>query len=190
MKRMFWMDFSILLLWAISGGVWAQDALERSLQTCMACHGVAGASYDPKIPIIWGQNAAYLKKQMSDYRDGNRDSQIMTSMAEQFPRNELTGVAAFMAAKPWPRQPPPTQNVTAPALVVACQSCHGSDSKGGETSDGYAPRLAGQFAPYLEEQMSAYASGARTNHTGMAALMKGLPLAERVAIARYLATLR
>ena len=51
---------SLVLMWALSGGVHAQDALKNSLQSCMACHGVEGASNDPKIPIIWGQNASYL----------------------------------------------------------------------------------------------------------------------------------
>lgn len=190
MSIKFLAGISLVLMWALSGGVHAQDALKNSLQSCMACHGVEGASNDPKIPIIWGQNASYLKKQMSDYRDGHRDSQIMTSMAEKFARSEMAGVAAFMAAKPWPRLPAPAEIVAAPPLMVACQSCHGADSKGGETSDGYAPRLAGQFAPYLEEQMGAYASGARNNHTGMTALMKGLPASEFASIVKYLASLR
>ena len=34
---------SLVLMWALSGGVHAQDALKNSLQSCMACHGVEGA---------------------------------------------------------------------------------------------------------------------------------------------------
>ena len=104
MKRMVLTTLSVVLMWTFGVGVRAQDVLEKSLQSCMACHGVEGASSDPKIPIIWGQNASYLKKQMSDYRDGHRDSQIINSIAEKFPRNEMAGVAAFMAAKPWPKR--------------------------------------------------------------------------------------
>ena len=35
---------SLVLMWALSGGVHAQDALKNSLQSCMACHGVEWAA--------------------------------------------------------------------------------------------------------------------------------------------------
>lgn len=41
-----------------------------------------------------------------------------------------------------------------------CQSCHGLDGKG--INDTY-PKLAGQFADYMEKALSDYKSGARKN---------------------------
>jgi cytochrome c553 len=52
-----------------------------------------------------------------------------------------------------------------------------------------APRLAGQFSPYLIDTMTAYADGERANSTLMPALIQSLTPADRKAIAEYLAAM-
>ena len=47
----------------------------------------------------------------------------------------------------------------------ACAACHGED---GNSADPAFPRLAGQYASYLEQALLEYRSGARQN-----AIMKG-----------------
>lgn len=41
-----------------------------------------------------------------------------------------------------------------------CQSCHASD---GNSTDPQYPRLAGQYADYIEKALTDYKSGARSN---------------------------
>jgi len=48
---------------------------------------------------------------------------------------------------------------------AACVACHGED---GNSPNAAYPRLAGQYASYLEHALQAYRSGAREN-----AIMKG-----------------
>ncbi len=47
------------------------------------------------------------------------------------------------------------------AKSQTCQACHGVDGNG--MGDGQYPRLAGQYADYLEKSLKDYRSGARAN---------------------------
>ena len=173
---------------AAPSGLLAQTALDATLRTCWSCHGENGLSKDPTVPIIFGQQAAYLEKQLRDFRAGDRDSQIMSSMAEAIPRDDIARAAAFIAGKAWPGHP--AEPAPRPAAIATCQACHGESLAGGLSPEGVAPRLAGQFADYLDEQMSAFARGERANAKTMTAMMTTLSAADRDAMAKYLAGLR
>lgn len=167
----------------------AADAPASKTQLCISCHGRDGVPADHTVPIIWGQQAAYLQKQLNDYRDGNRDSQIMSSIAESLSERDVSQIAAQFGSAKWPAssqaKPPP-----APAAIATCQACHHAGLTGGSSPSGEAPRLAGQFSGYLVETMNAYADGERANSTVMPALMQSLSPADRTKIADYLADLR
>lgn len=74
--------------------------------------------------------------------------------------------------------------------VRACHACHGEDAK--TTVLPVYPKLAGQNASYLLEQMKAIRDGTRTN--GLSAAMRPLMASvtddEFKAIADWLATLK
>ncbi len=142
------------------------------------------------MPVIWGQNAAYIAKQLNDYRDGSRDSQIMSSMAEGIPRARFAEAAERVAAKPWPDPAEPISKTHLSDLGQACTACHGADLKGGQTDKDPAPRLAGQNERYLVEQMQAFATELRVNQPAMTAMMRGIDAAQREALARELAHLK
>ncbi len=164
------------------------DAVEQAVASCWACHGAGSPPKDPSIPMIQGQQAAYLEKQLHDFRSGQRDDQIMSSMAESIPAKETARAAAMIAAMTWPKMASPSPAAT-PDSAVACQACHGVDFAGGPGPEGVAPRLAGQFAEYLEARMAAFARGDNSSAKTMAAMMKALDAAERAQLARYLAGL-
>lgn len=166
----------------------AADAVEQVVASCWDCHGAGRAPKDPTIPVIQGQQAGYLEKQLHDFRSGQREDQIMSSMAESLPANQTARAAAMIAAMNWPKIEGGA-GAPEPDSVVACQSCHGADFAGGPGPEGVAPRLGGQFAVYLEAQMSAFARGERASATTMTAMMKALDVAERAKIAKYLAGL-
>ena len=52
---------------AITTPAMAADDIEAKAQACAACHGANGVPIDPKtMPIIWGQQANYLYKELHD----------------------------------------------------------------------------------------------------------------------------
>ena len=169
-------------------GASAEDALDRELSQCASCHGQTGRSGDTTMPVIWGQNAAYITKQLNDYRDGSRDSQIMSSMAEGIPRARMSEAAERVAKRPWPDLAGPNpKKMHLSDLAQACTACHGVDLKGGQTDKEPAPRLAGQNERYLAEQMQAFATTLRGNQPAMTSMMSGIDAAQREALARELA---
>ena len=167
---------------------YAADTVETALASCRACHADSLPPKDATVPIIQGQQAAYLEKQLLDFRAGTREDQIMSSMAASIPRPDLPRAAALIAAMPWPK-PRAASPPAAPGAVAACQACHGADLGGGPSPEGVAPRLAGQFAEYLDDRMGVFARGGQPAAKTMTAIMKSMTAAERAALAKYLAEL-
>ena len=71
--------------------------------------------------------------------------------------------------------------------AVACARCHGFD--GMADGSGAFPKLAGQSADYMENELRAYVSGNRKNAL-MQPIAKGLNDAEIKAVAQYYAAAR
>jgi cytochrome c553 len=170
------------------GGAVAAEPVDTALSTCWSCHGVNAPPKDPMIPIIQGQQAAYLEKQLRDFRSGARESQIMSSMAESLRPADIGRAAAIISAMTWPKH-----NASAaapdPEVMAACRACHGAELQGGPGPEGVAPRLAGQFSEYLADRMNAYARGEHPGAKTMTALMKAQSEPERTRIAKYLSGL-
>ena len=102
----------MILLW--TGVARAADVVENALGICASCHGADGLPKDPTVPIIWGQRAKYIEKQLLDYRSGDRDNQIMSSMAEAVRRDDVPPRRKFSRvgrgpvterARDWPQPP-------------------------------------------------------------------------------------
>jgi len=181
--------FAAVVAFSFNTGVALATAIETKTQLCASCHGVHGLPSDRTVPIIWGQQAAYIRKQLNDYRNGDRESQIMSSIAESLSDGEVSQIAAYFGGEKWPAQST-TSLPTAPGAVATCPACHNTSLAGGTSPSGVAPRLKGQFSPYLIDTMAAYANGERANSAVMASLAKSLPAADRKTIADYLAAMR
>jgi cytochrome c553 len=165
----------------------AADEIEAKAQMCAVCHGQNGVPIDPRtIPVIWGQQVSYLVKQLHDYRSGERDNAMMTTLAKGLALEDLRKLAAYFAAKSWPAKPagaaaPPPP----PKGITQCQPCHQLNFEGGPP----APRLAGLSYEYLVASMRAFATDERSNNGDMPKMMQALTDSEREAMARYLAAL-
>ena len=188
MKRALTGCLILIIASALHGAALAADAVETVVGSCWSCHGAGGPPKDPTIPIIQGQQAGYLEKQLHDFRSGERENQIMSSMAESIRPADVARASAMIAAMPWPRRGGQAGE-PAPDSVVACQGCHGADLTGAPGPEGVAPRIGGQFSEYLEDQMGAFARGERAKSKTMTLMMKSLDAAERGKIAKYLAGL-
>lgn len=165
------------------------DSIEAKEHLCTSCHGAHGLPADHTVPIISGQETAYLKKQLTDFRNGDRESQIMSSIAESLSEPEIARIADDFGHDKWP-EPAPAALPDAPAAIATCKTCHHPDLTGGVSAAGIAPRLAGQLSAYLVDTMTAYTNGERANSAVMSGLMESLSAADRAAIADYLAAPR
>jgi cytochrome c553 len=164
----------------------AADETEVKAQLCAACHGEKGVPTDPKAnPVIWGQEQSYLMKQLRDFRNGERNSAIMSPIAKGLPEGDLRKIAAYFAAKTWPARQASAKPPLPPKGIAQCQACHQPNFQGGMP----APRLAGLSYEYLVAAMRAFATEKRTNNLDMPKFMQVLTERERDAIARYLAAL-
>jgi cytochrome c553 len=168
--------------------------VQSKIALCSSCHGKNGLPSDHTVPIIRGQQRAYLRKQLIDYRNGDRSSEIMSSIAESLSEREIAQIADYIGGAKWPERstasPPAAPAEIAPVGIATCKTCHNANLTGGMSPAGASPRLAGQLPPYLVAAMTAYADGERGNSSQMSALMQSLSATDRQAIADYLGALR
>jgi cytochrome c553 len=178
--------FAAIAAPAITTSAMAADDIEAKAQACAACHGANGVPIDPKtMPIIWGQQANYLYKELHDYKSGDRKSPIMAPVVADISLADLRQLANYFAAKPWPAKQASGSAGSPPNGIAQCQPCHQQNFEGGAP----APRLAGLNYEYLAGTMKSFADGGRTNNGDMPGFMKALSDSDRDAMARYLAGL-
>jgi cytochrome c553 len=187
-----------MLVLGASPFVWAQDAGSVTVAACLPCHGGGGAQSAPNFPQLDGQHAAYLEKQLREYKSGKRKSDIMAPIFMALKKQQIPGLAAHFAS-----QSPARGTVENPELaargkllyeegnratgVPGCIGCHLPDGVGSQRY----PRLAGQRQAYTVQQLMDFKSGTRRNDRAhvMRALAGRLTDEEMRAVAEYLAGL-
>jgi cytochrome c553 len=169
-----------------------------STNVCAACHSADGSRGSPANPIIAGQHAEYLVKQLEEFKSGKRDNAIMKGMAATLSAADMKNVSAFYAGKT--AKPGFAKNKDLVALgekiyrggiaeraVPACSGCH---SPSGAGIPSQYPRLAGQHADYTEAQLVAFRAGTRKNNVQMTGVAARMNDREIKAVADYIAGLR
>ncbi|TDN69484.1 c-type cytochrome [Paraburkholderia sp. BL10I2N1] len=169
------------------GGPWPHVT-----DTCTVCHGVKGNSLHQGYPSLAGQPAPYLETQLHNFASEARRNPNMGPLAMTMSDPQIKSLAEYFAgATPVAnRYFKPDQQLREKGqhLVAAgnCVACHGSQLMGHEQF----PRLAGQGYDYLLAQFDEFASGTRSEPTGvMKSLSQGFSSEDRKAIASYLASL-
>jgi len=171
---------------------------QKVAEPCAACHTVDGSRGAPANPILQGQHADYLVKQLSEFKSGKRKNAVMQGMAATLSDEDMKHVAAYYASKS--AKPGFAKDKALVALgerlyrggnlaskVPACAGCH-SPTGGGIPAQ--YPRLAGQHADYTEAQLNAFRGGARGNSAQMTAIAAKMSEREIKAVADYIAGLR
>lgn len=167
-----------------------QREFGAKLLVCNVCHGDRGMPKNANVPIIWGQQESYLLKQLHDFDTKDRNVEVMTWMTKTLTPAEQAPTAVNFAKKEWPAKVANVAATPAPRGVAVCQACHAQNFLGAVQAEGVAtPRLAGQRYEYLVEAMRRFAEGERTNNADMVQIMKGIPAADRDAMAKYLSSL-
>src|SRR5262245_36458031 len=64
-----------------------------SAQTCGACHTADGSRGAATNPILQGQHAEYLAKQLQDFKEGKRKNPVMQGMAAPLSAEDIKNVA-------------------------------------------------------------------------------------------------
>ena len=183
----------------------AAKAQKTAAQVCAACHAADGNSIGPANPKIAGQHPEYLYKQMANFKPqggkkAERDNAVMAGMVANLSDADLKGLAAFYAGQKL--KPAVAVDKELAALgqklwrggnatsgVPACSGCHGPSGAG---IPAQYPRLAGQYAEYIDAQLKAFRAGSRANDPN--GMMRGaaarLTDREIQAVAQYAAGLR
>ena len=167
-------------------------------QVCVACHTADGSRGSPANPILAGQHPEYLAKQLAEFKAGKRKNAVMQGMAATLSEEDIRNVSAFYASKT--AKPGFAKNKDTVALgqkiwrggiaernVPACAGCH---SPTGAGMPAQYPRIGGQHGDYVEAQMVAFRSGARTNNAVMTGVAAKMNDKEIKAVSDYAAGLR
>jgi sulfide dehydrogenase cytochrome subunit len=154
--------------------------------TCAGCHGTLGASAGEVMPTIGGMDKGYLVEVLTDYKTGRRPSTIMGRIMKGYGDQEISAIASFYAGQPWvstDRVAVADQLGEAQALHERyCESCH---RDGGRSQDKESPRMAGQWAGYLQYAMQACRDGERCHPRKMRTRVEDLSDAEIAALAHF-----
>ena len=172
------------------------DEPPAAVESCAYCHGYDGNVTSLRFPRLAGQPAAYLARQLRDYRDGRRQGNgEMEPAAQDLSERGIDAVAAYFASQPVqaPARGARTDNALGEQLylrgkhgMVACIACH--VPQGRAVPFDY-PRLLGQNRGYVRRQLQAYRSGARNNDelAVMRDIARRLSDAEIAALSDYAA---
>lgn len=193
-----------VLCFAAAPGVRAAD-VNAVMATCVNCHGKDGASTAPDVPIIGGMSAPYLADTLSAYvkktrpcpttevRSGDKKGTKtdMCEVVKDLGDADIKQVADYLAKQKFVRA-----SQTADAALAAkgqqihqlsCEKCH---SNNGSVPDDDAGILAGQWIPYLKEQLALFNSGKRVADPKMKPVIEKLDQASIDALANFYGSMK
>jgi cytochrome c553 len=182
----------------VASSVWAQADTARAEKivsgSCFLCHGENGESSSEIFPKLAGQHANYIAKQLENFKVGKRKSTAMADMASRLSSEDMTALGHYFETK---KSDPEVikdselagvgryvfHNGNKFSGVPACASCHGKEGLG--TAN--LPRLAGQYASYIETQLKLFSQRERTNDNAvMHSIVSKMSPLEMAAVAEYI----
>ncbi|MCK6376036.1 MAG: c-type cytochrome [Zoogloea sp.] len=164
---------------------------------CFICHGMEGEAASALYPRLASQHADYIARQLADFKSGKRKSETMAGMAADLTPEEMKALGEFFQKKPATRSDAGDADLAGVGRyiftkgnqysgVAACVSCHGP--KGYGTPQ--LPRLAGQQALYIENQLKQFNTRERNNDNAvMHSIASKLSELEVKAVSSYISTL-
>jgi len=133
-------------------------------------------------PRLDGQRLEYLSASLLAYADGTRHSGIMEPLSAHLGADNMRQIAEYYSGLP-SHVPAPNAMADAGAvergrllatngdpgrLVPACRECHGP----GVTRNAHYPRLTGQYADYIVQQLRLFRSHGRGGTEYLHIMMK------------------
>jgi cytochrome c553 len=150
--------------------------------TCAACHGADGNSVTPDWPMLAGQHATYIVRQLQAFKNGERTDVTMKPFADLLSEQDMLDVAAYFEAQaPTPKGADPElvglgQQIYRSGVpargVAACIACHGPNGAGNPLAA--YPRISHQHAAYTTKQLNAYRTGDRRSDVELNQMMRNV----------------
>jgi cytochrome c553 len=177
----------------------AVSSTEKTVQTvCAACHGADGNSVITLNPKLAGQHPEYLTKQLTNFKEGSRANAVMGGMVANLSPEDMKNLATYFSNQKPTLGKAKTNGVgslgekiyrggIATTQVPACAACHGAAGAG---LPNQFPRVAGQHADYIYQQLKTFRTGERANAPMMTAIAVKMTDAEMQAVADYMQGLR
>ena len=139
---------------------------------CSSCHGVDGNSPVAIYPKLAGQNAAYIVKQLTEFKTGVRDNAIMAPMVAGLSDQDMKELAAYYSDQKTSSGAGSANELGAKIYfggdarrnITACVACHGANGKG--MANAGFPVVGKQNVAYLTSQLQSFRSKARNNDQG------------------------
>ena len=167
---------------------------------CIACHAIDGNSVVTVNPKLAGQHAAYITKQLNNFKSGLRENVVMAGMVANLTEEDMINLGHYFSE----------QNILLSSAiengvgslgenifragiknkgVAACASCHGPSGHG--IPDKY-PRLNAQHSEYTLTQLNAFRLELRKNDPAgvMRTIAQKLTEQEMQSVADYIQGLR
>jgi cytochrome c553 len=121
---------------------------------CRTCHGLDGMARIPIAPHIGGEPAEYIVHQLTAFRDGQREHEMMSIIAKSLSDRQIMDLAAWYSGHRVEVE------LTADPLLApeGCVGCHGAE---GLSQMLDAPNLAGEANIYIDTQLKAFRTGKR-----------------------------
>ena len=160
---------------AAAGAARAADGAAISEQ-CAACHGKNGASTDSAIPIIGGYSTKYIVETMKAFKNKTRTCAEVTvpagpkkgtksdmcKVVAALSDAEVEAVAKHLSSQKFVRAKQPFDAAKAQrgssVYKLRCEKCHENNGASPDEDNGI---LAGQWMPYLRDQLAGFRSGRR-----------------------------
>lgn len=169
-------------------------------ERCAHCHGDTGEASSRIYPRLSAQNQVYIEKQLRNFRDGTRVSDVMNDMAADLTDAQIVALAEFFSAQPDKAHRVRTSKKALEAVgyyiyhegnkytqIPPCSECHGEFAAGDER----LPRLAGQHSNYVVDQLMAFEDRSRSNDSAiMHSIAKNLTELEINAVALYVSGIK
>ncbi|WP_188129878.1 c-type cytochrome [Roseovarius litoreus] len=168
----------------LAGGAHAEDIGDRDAgrklaSQCRTCHGLEGYAQIPIAPHIGGEPASYIRAQLTAFRDGTREHEMMSIVAKMLSDQQIADLAAWYSGHRV--QVSLTQDPS--AAPEQCVACHGAD--GLHVAED-VPNLAGEANIYIDTQLKAFRTGKR-QHDIMTPMAQSLSDSEIREIADWYA---
>jgi cytochrome c553 len=177
---------------------WAQADQARAKKivsgSCFMCHGEDGESASEVFPKLAGQHSEYIAKQLTNFKSGNRKSTAMADMSSRLTDDEMLALGKYFEAKSSPPETVKDVDLAGVGRYIfnhgnkysglpACASCHGKDGLGTAS----LPRLAGQYAIYVETQLKLFNKRERNNDNAvMHSVASTMSPLEMAAVAEFI----
>lgn len=189
---------AVVFLWS---PVWAAERPE-AVETCAHCHGEDGLSEDSEIPIIAGASAFFLENQLFIYKEEARpceadrfkdtaevEAESHCALATGLSEDDIIALAEYYGSQPFqPADQPVDQALAEKGASIHNRSCDKCHAEGGSLKLDDAGILAGQWKPYLIEQMEYFRNGDRWQPEKMQPKMEELSEQDIKALAEFYAS--